>query len=73
MIGVGRGWKEKMREETKDNENFFYNGGTPLLNMRGRISQPLSHRAVAGDPGIDHIDSIVTFQLGKLLMKPVCE
>jgi len=30
--------------------------GTLLLNTRGRISQPLSHCAVAGDAGTYHID-----------------
>lgn len=27
MIGVGRGWKEKMREERKDSEDLFYDPG----------------------------------------------
>jgi len=45
---VGRGWKAKMRQKRKDSDDFFHNPGTPLLNARGRISQLLSHHAVAG-------------------------
>ena len=74
MIGVGRGWKEKISEERKDSDEFFPNPGYALAecaleNFSAAVNSYYSWNGqlYPGTCDIYQLRKFVTFQLSALV------